>query len=174
MAEDRALARGQQSGNEESVLCGELGRLRREHAPVDGMQPAGAQRAVDHPSIDTGPQQLRAGDDALLISRDSANHLEFASFSGANPRWFDHQLMVDPPPPTEQDGFVSSPLIARPDTSAKRTADRAAKGRLTVQPVRPMQIVDRVHRRPLRAVGDLPAAGLAVAGDRGRARCLDL
>jgi hypothetical protein len=47
MAEDRTIARGQQSGNEESILCDELGRERRQHASVETMQPAAAQRAVD-------------------------------------------------------------------------------------------------------------------------------
>jgi hypothetical protein len=34
--------------------------------------------------------------------------------------------MVDRPAPAEQDGLVSSLLIACPDTSAKRTTGRAA------------------------------------------------
>jgi hypothetical protein len=42
MAEDRAIARGHQSGNEESVLCGEFRRLRRIHALVDEVQPTRA------------------------------------------------------------------------------------------------------------------------------------
>ncbi len=38
-------------------------------------------------------------------------------------------------------------------------------GRSAVEPVGPVQIVDRVNGRHLRSVRDLPAAGLTVAGD---------
>ena len=126
VAEDGAIACGQQSGNEESVLSGELRRLCQIHALVDPVQPAGAQGAVDRGVRDAGGQQLRSGDDPLLPSGDHANCVRFLPVSESNPTQLGHQVMVDRPPPAEQDGFVSSLLIACPDTRAKRTTGLAA------------------------------------------------
>ena len=47
MAEQGAVARGQQGGHELPFLGEQFWRHRRVHAPVDAMQPAGAQSAVD-------------------------------------------------------------------------------------------------------------------------------
>jgi hypothetical protein len=118
MAEDRTIARGQQSGNEETVLAGELRRMRRIHALVNRVQPTGTQRAVDRPPIEPRPLQLRAGDDPRLIPSDRANCSRSASVFEANPEQFGHQRMVDDPAAEKQDASVSSPLIARPNTSA--------------------------------------------------------
>ena len=81
VAEDGAIACSQQSGNEESVLSGELGRLCQIHVLVDPVQPAGAQSAVDRGVRDAGGQQLRSGDDPLLASGDHANCVRFLPFS---------------------------------------------------------------------------------------------
>jgi hypothetical protein len=81
MAQDGTIARGQQSGNEESVLCSELRRLRRIHALVDEVQPTGSQGAIDRRPADAGQQQLRATDDPLLIASESANCLGSPSVS---------------------------------------------------------------------------------------------
>ena len=47
MAQYGAIARGQQSGNEESVLAKQLRRERREHASMEAMQPSRPQGSVD-------------------------------------------------------------------------------------------------------------------------------
>jgi hypothetical protein len=47
MAEYGAIARGHQSGNEESVLTKQLRRERREHASMEPMQPGRPQGTVD-------------------------------------------------------------------------------------------------------------------------------
>ncbi len=73
MAEQGALARGQQRGQELPFLGEQFWRHRRVHARVDAMQSARAHRARDDRVTDAGRQQLRSGDYSLLLTRDYAN-----------------------------------------------------------------------------------------------------
>ena len=60
-----------------------------------------------------------------------------------------------------------APRPRRARRCERRRRSRPSRGRvgaLAAQPVGAVQVVDRVHRRPLGAVRDLPAAGLGVTG----------
>jgi hypothetical protein len=85
MAEDRAIARGQQRGNEESILSGELRRLRRIHPLVDEVQPAGPQGAIDGGPAHARPEQLPTTDDPRLTASESANCLGSPSVFEGDP-----------------------------------------------------------------------------------------
>jgi hypothetical protein len=67
VTQERARARSAQGGNEETVLGDVLRRERRIDAEVEAVQPARAQGTDDRRSAHPGRQQLRAGDDRVLI-----------------------------------------------------------------------------------------------------------
>jgi hypothetical protein len=73
VAEERAVARGQQGGDEVPFLGEKSRRHRGVDAPVHAVHPAGAKAAADRRGADVRGQQLLAGHDAVLPARDHAN-----------------------------------------------------------------------------------------------------
>ena len=94
MAQQSAVARGQQGGDEVPFLGEQFWRHRRVHAPMDEVQLAGAEGAIDCVGIGPRGKKLRTGDDSRLARRNRPNCRRLPSDSGGNQRQFGHVAMV--------------------------------------------------------------------------------
>ena len=82
------------------------------HPAVKGEQAAGADQVIDRPRLQSGPQQLPAGDDPVVRTRDTRRNgkwSEFARYRGVNSL---HPTILAPP---------ASPLNAQPQRNGAET-----------------------------------------------------
>ena len=108
MAEQSAVARGQQRRDEEAVLGEQFWRHHRVHAPMDPVHPAGAQCPDDPGAADARGRQLRPADDPRLLTRDRPNWVGLGSVSGLNPTQFRHAAIVGAPAVPALHAFVTT------------------------------------------------------------------
>ena len=73
MAQEGAVARGQQGGDEVPLLGEQFRRHRGIDTAVDEVQPASAEGAIDRRAVDFSGQQLSPADNAVLLTSDDPN-----------------------------------------------------------------------------------------------------
>jgi hypothetical protein len=94
VAEQGAVAGGQQRGDEEAVLGEQFRRDGGVDAAMDAVQLADSEGAADHRPADSRGTKLRPRHDPGLIPRNGANCLGLVSVSGSDPNQFAHTAIV--------------------------------------------------------------------------------
>ncbi|HEX4623000.1 MAG TPA: hypothetical protein VH231_00975 [Solirubrobacteraceae bacterium] len=118
VAEDGALARRKQGGDEVPFLGEQCRRDRRVHPAVQAVQPARAERAADRRTAGARDEQLLPRHDPVPLDRDRANCFGYCPLSGHKPKQLRHPLMVGLHAVPALHAFVPTPRRTRRETSA--------------------------------------------------------
>jgi hypothetical protein len=108
VGEQGAVARAQQGAQQLPFLGEQFWRHHGVHAPMDAVDPAGAERADNPRAAHPGSQQLRPADDARLLARDRPNCVGLGSVSGLNSTQFGHAAMIGAHAAPALHAFVTS------------------------------------------------------------------